>query len=134
MIFIDTSAWYASEVEDDINHEKAREFLGELASGKHGVAVATDYVLDETLTLLQSKRGLPAALTFIEKVKASKSVQIFWINESTFEKALGPFKKTSASPWSFTDCTSFALMKDLSISEAFTFDCHFKQAGFQKLP
>jgi len=66
MIFIDTSAWYASEVEDDINREKARKFLSELASGTHGVAVTTDYVLDEILTLLQSSRGLPAALTFIE--------------------------------------------------------------------
>ena len=134
MIFVDTSAWYASEVEDDINHEEARKFLSEIASGKYGVAVTTDYVLDETLTLLQSKKGLPVALTFIEKIRKSKSIRVFWVSESIFEKALGIFKKTGDSPWSFTDCTSFALMKDLSITEAFTFDNHFKQVGFQKLP
>ena len=134
MIFVDTSAWYASEVEDDINHEKARRFLSGIASGKYGVAVTTDYVLDETLTLLHSKKGLTVALTFIEKIRKSKSIRIFWVSESIFEKALGIFKKTSDSSWSFTDCTSFALMKDLSITEAFTFDSHFMQAGFQKLP
>ena len=134
MIFVDTSAWYALEVEDDINHEKARKFLSEIASGKHGVAVTTDYVLDETLTLLRSKKGLPAALSFIDKVRKSNSVRTFWVSESIFEKALGIFKKTSDSLWSFTDCTSFALMRDLSIIEAFTFDNHFIQAGFQILP
>jgi len=134
MIFVDTSAWYASEVEDDINYEKARKFILETASGKHGVAVTTDYVLDEALTLLQSKKGLPVALAFINKVKKSKSIRTFWVSESIFEKALDIFKKTSDSRWNFTDCTSFALMKDLSITEAFTFDNHFMQVGFQKLP
>ncbi len=134
MIFVDTSAWYAIETEDDVNHEKARELLAGLASGRHGVAITTDYVLDETLTLLQSKKNLEVALTFIEKIRKSKSIRVFWVSESIFDKALNIFRKTNDSRWSFTDCTSFALMKDLSITEAFTFDSHFKQAGFQKLP
>ena len=134
MIFVDTSAWYAAEVEDDINHEKARTFLVQLAQGKHGVAITSDYVLDETLTLLRSRRGLPDAITFIGKIKKSKSIRIFWVGENVFDKALGIFRKRSDAMWSFTDCTSFALMNDLSITEAFTFDGHFAQAGFQKLP
>jgi uncharacterized protein len=134
MIFVDTSAWYALETEDDVNHEKARELLFEIASGRHGVAITTDYVLDETMTLLQSKKGLAVALTFIDKIKKSKSIPVFWVSESIFDKALNIFRKTDDSRWSFTDCTSFALMKDLSITVAFTFDAHFKQAGFQKLP
>ncbi len=134
MIFVDSSAWFAIEAEDEINHQSAQKFLVEIASGKHGILITTDYVLDETLTLLQSKKGLPVALTFIEKIRKSKSIRVFWVSESIFEKALDIFKKTSDSQWSFTDCTSFALMKDLSITEAFTFDNHFKQVGFQKLP
>ena len=134
MIFIDTSAWYALEVEDEINHEKARGFLSELATGQHGVAITTDYVLDETMTLLQSKEGLPVAVAFIEKIRKSKNVRVFWVSESIFDKALGIFRKTAGSQWSFTDCTSFALMKDLAITKAFTLDNHFKQAGFHKLP
>jgi len=134
MIFVDTSAWYAIESVDEKNHQKAKKFLGEIASGTHGVIVTTDYVLDETMTLLQSRKSLLAAMSFVEKIRKSKSIRVFWVSESIFEKALGIFKKTSDSPWSFTDCTSFALMKDLSITEAFTFDNHFMQAGFQKLP
>ena len=134
MIFVDTSAWYAAEVEDDINHEKARAFLVQLAQGKHGVAITSDYVLDETLTLLRSRRGLPDAITFVDKIKKSKSVRVFWVNEDLFDKALCIFRKRSDAMWSFTDCTSFALMSELSITEAFTFDGHFEQVGFQKLP
>ena len=134
MIFVDTSAWYALEAEDEITHEKVQQFLADIATGKHGVAVTTDYVLDETMTLLQSKKGLEAAVTFIDKIKRSKSIRIFWVSESIFDKALVIFRKTADSHWSFTDCTSFALMKDLTITEAFTLDSHFKQAGFHKLP
>ena len=134
MIFVDTSAWYAVEVEDDVNHEAACKFLAEIASGKYGVSVTTDYVLDETLTLLRSRRGLASASRFIDKIRKSKSIRVFWIDESLFEKALDVFRKSDHKSWSFTDCTSFALMRDLSVSEAFTFDNHFTAAAFQALP
>ena len=134
MIFVDTSAWYAAEVEDDVNHEEARKFLSKLSSGKHGVSVTTDYVLDETLTLFRSRRNLASATAFIDKIRKSRSVRVFWIDESLFEKALDIFRKSDRASWSFTDCASFALMRDLSIAEAFTFDSHFKAACFQALP
>ncbi|HLC01158.1 MAG TPA: PIN domain-containing protein [Candidatus Bathyarchaeia archaeon] len=134
MIFVDTSAWYAAEVADDINHEAACKFLAEIASGKHGVSVTTDYVLDETLTLLRSRRDSASASYFIDKIRKSNSVRVFWIDESLFEKALYIFRKSARKSWSFTDCTSFALMRDLSVTEVFTFDVHFREAAFQALP
>jgi predicted nucleic acid-binding protein len=35
-----------------------------------------------------------------------------------------------AKEWSFTDCTSYAVMKQLGITEVFAFDHHFTQMGF----
>jgi uncharacterized protein len=134
LIFIDTSAWYALEVEDDINHEKALKFLSNIASGKQGIAITTDYVLDETLTLLRSRRDLDSAVTFIDKIRKSKSIRIFWITEDLFEQTLKVFRRSDDKNWSFTDCTSFALMTELSVSTAFSFDKHFREAGFQNLP
>lgn len=134
MIFIDTSAWYAVEVADDVNHETACKFLAKIASGKHGTAITTDYVLDETLTLLRSRRDLASASCFIDKIRKSKSIRVFWVDDGLFEKALDVFRKSDRKAWSFTDCTSFALMRDLSVSEAFTFDSHFREADFKALP
>ena len=134
MIFVDTSAWYAVEVEDDINHERACKFLSLIASGRYGISITTDYVLDETLTLLRSRRDLTSASAFIDKVRRSSSVRIFWIDENLFEKALTIFRKSNHKSWSFTDCASFALMRELSVADAFTFDSHFGEATFQGLP
>jgi predicted nucleic acid-binding protein len=134
LIFVDTSAWYAVEVEDDVNHQAASKFLANIASGKHGVSITTDYVLDEALTLLRSRRDLASAETFIDKIRKSKSVRVFWVDEGLFEKALAIFQKSDHKSWSFTDCTSFALMQELSVFEAFTFDRHFREAGFQTVP
>jgi len=134
LIFVDTSAWYAVEVEDDVNHEAACKFLSNIASGKHGVSVTTDYVLDEALTLLRSRRDLASATAFVDKIRKSKSVRVFWIDEGLFEKAIIVFQESDHKSWSFTDCTSFALMGELSVSEAFTFDRHFREAGLLALP
>ena len=35
--------------------------------------------------------------------------------------------------WSFTDCISFAVMKQMKIADALTGDHHFEQAGFRAL-
>ena len=35
--------------------------------------------------------------------------------------------------WSFTDCVSFATMRELRVRDAFTTDHHFRQAGFVPL-
>jgi predicted nucleic acid-binding protein len=36
--------------------------------------------------------------------------------------------------YSFTDCISFAVMTNMKIEAALSFDKHFEQAGFIKLP
>ncbi len=91
-------------------------------------------MLDETLTLLRSRRSLKDAATFIEKIRTSKSVKVFWVDDALFEKALEIFQGSQDKSWSFTDCTSFALMNELSVPDSFAFDSHFKEAGFNILP
>jgi uncharacterized protein len=71
---------------------------------------------------------------FIDKIRKSKSVRVFWVDEGLFEKALVFFEKSDHKSWSFTDCTSFALMGELSVSDAFTFDRHFKEAVLVAFP
>jgi predicted nucleic acid-binding protein len=45
------------------------------------------------------------------------------------------FKRYTDKDFSFTDCTSFSIMKSLKLKSAFAFDKHFEQfEGISRLP
>lgn len=134
MIFVDTSAWYALEVEDDTNHKHAAQFASLLRRRRYGSLLTTDYVLDETLTLLWLRKGSTPALAFLDKVNRSKSVHIIWIDAPIFWKTADFMKERKDKHWSFTDFTSFLVMKQMNVANAFGFDENFEQAGFILLP
>jgi len=134
LIFVDTSAWYALKATDDRFHDEAVSFYDELKSGRHGSLVVTDYVLDETATLLMDTKGGDVAVGFLDEALASKSVRLIWISPDLFHEATKAFKNGSDRRWSFTDCTSFQLMHRLKIMDAFAFDQHFGEAGLNRLP
>jgi len=134
MIFVDTSAWYALEVEDDENHASAMAFREELRRGRYGALLTSDYILDEAITLLRVRKGTEPSSRFADKVLRSKSVSIVWIDSFIFNEALKLLKERLDKKWSFTDCTSFVIMGQLSVNEAFAFDQNFEQAGFTRLP
>jgi predicted nucleic acid-binding protein len=134
MIFVDTGAWYALKATDDKYHDDAVSFYDLLKSGKHGSLVVSDYILDETSTLLMGTKGGETATRFLDEALGSKSVRLIWIDPELFHEAAQTFKNGSRRGWSFTDCTSFQLMHRLKITEAFCFDRHFNEAGFHRLP
>ncbi|MCS6903561.1 MAG: PIN domain-containing protein, partial [Candidatus Bipolaricaulota bacterium] len=57
-----------------------------------------------------------------------------YIDESLERAAWTFFKEYDDQDFSFTDCTSFAVMTAEKITKAFTFDRDFQIAGFQVLP
>jgi len=58
MIFVDTGAWYASVVPADANHAAASRWL----SRNTAPLITTNYVVDETLTLLRARGQTVSAL------------------------------------------------------------------------
>ena len=134
MIFVDSSAWLAASDVRDGNHRRALEFQGELLEGAHGRLVTSDYVLDETLTLLRKRSGGKLTRDFVRGIEGSSSVQQIWVTPAHYRGALDLFLGQDEKSWSFTDCTTFVLMRELGISKAFTFDDDFRQAGFEPLP
>jgi len=134
LIFVDTSAWYALEVEDDENHASALALRDELRKGRYGALLTSDYVLDEVITLLRIRKGVEPSFKFANKVLRSRSVSVIWINGLIFNAALKLLKDRSDKKWSFTDCTSFIIMSQLNVKEAFAFDHNFEQASFKRVP
>jgi uncharacterized protein len=105
---------------------------GWLSSG--GLLVSSDYVLDETLTLLRVRLGLAAAERWWQQVEASPRLRWEWVDARRCERARCLFFRWADKSFSFTDCTSFVLMRELRIRQALTLDQHFAQAGFALVP
>lgn len=95
--------------------------------------MTTNFVLDETYTGLLTKVGHFAAVDFGEKIRAAKTVRVIHVTEEIEDQAWDLFKQYSDKDFSFTDCTSFVVMRQLNLGEAFTNDHHFEQMEFEIL-
>jgi uncharacterized protein len=135
-IFVDTSAWAAITDSNDANHAAAVKFMQQIARKSH--LVITNYILDEAYTLLLMNVGYTATVGFKQKIEVMhqrKIVSIHWVTETIATQAWSIFERYNVDKrWSFTDCVSCAVMKELSITEAFTFDHHFAQMGLRRVP
>ena len=128
MIFVDTSAFLALENRRDFYHSKALLFKDTcLKTGQS--LITSDYVLDESYTIIRLRAGHTIAVQFGESLRKSQFIRIEHIIPEIIEEAWRLFKKFEDHDFSFTDCTSFALMERLNISNAFTFDAHFQEYG-----
>jgi len=123
MIFVDTGAWFASLVPTDPDHPSAAAWLAENRSP----LLTTDYVIDETLTLLRARGERTRALLLGRKFFRDGLAEIHKITETDLERAWETFERFADKDWSFTDCTSKVVMDRLGITQAFAFDHHFKQ-------
>jgi predicted nucleic acid-binding protein len=135
-LFLDTSAFVAIEDLDDADHSSALKFREEIRRGNTPFRklYTTNYVVDETLTLLRFHCGHHVAVTFRKALEASKLVGVLWVTEALEKLAWNIFEKCSDKEYSFTDCTSFALMDAEAIRSAFTFDDYFSQQGYNVVP
>ncbi len=80
------------------------------------------------------RKGARHALDFVEEILQSKTLHLVWLDTAQFQEAVKVMETNEDMRWSFTDCTSFAIMRQLEIKKAFAFDPNFEQAGFARLP
>ncbi len=125
MIFVDTGAWFAAVVPSDPNHTRAASWIAANTSP----FITTDYVVDETLTLLRARRERERAITIGEKFFNSDLVTIHKLTLDDLRGAWEVFCRFDDKNWSFTDCASKFIIERLGIKEAFAFDHHFTQFG-----
>ncbi|MBU1599557.1 PIN domain-containing protein [bacterium] len=130
-IFVDTSGWYAFLDKDDANHESALKFIKELAQ----LLITSNYIIDETLTLVNDRLGHNVAIKIGQKLWNEEIAQLVRVTSSDEQEAWKIFVKYQDKGFSFTDCTSFVLIERLGIPSAFAFDDYFRQyAKFYCLP
>jgi uncharacterized protein len=127
VIFLDTSAIYALADIADPNHRRARECLrGILESGE--TLLTHNYILVESMALLQKRLGVTAAVRFARDAKAFATV---WVDESIHDEAVERLEGTGARGVSLVDAVSFVVMRKRGIRIALAFDSDFTAAGFR---
>jgi len=93
----------------------------------------TDFVFDETVTFIECVlRDHELAVKVGEALQTSPFTITVQIDQDLFMQSWSFFKENDG--YSFTDCTSFTVMKRHGVTHAFTFDKHFRDAGFQTVP
>lgn len=123
-VFVDTGAFCALTIPKDQHNLTAKSVYKQIQKDK-AVIYTSDYVLDETYTLLKTRSSHATAIKFMEQMDKSQ-INILRITEDIEESAKALFKKFDDRRLSYTDCTSFALINHLGIEAVFAFDEHFK--------
>jgi predicted nucleic acid-binding protein len=138
-MMVDTGAWYAIADRSDRHHLAARHFY--LEQAPRGSLTTTDLIVAETWTLISAHLGRTAAVTFWATLRETR-IPIITLDAVDVEAAWHIAHAFPDQTFSFTDCTTFAVMERLALAEAFAFDSHFlvyrygstRQRAFRRLP
>ncbi|MDH7577550.1 MAG: PIN domain-containing protein [Bacillota bacterium] len=123
-VFVDTGAWFALKCRTDPYHQKVREFFRTMEKGT--VCFTSDYVADEAVTLVRLRlKNHRVAVQLAGELFGEKAARLVFVSPEHHRRALEIFKKYADQDFSYTDCTSFAVMEALGIKEALAFDTHF---------
>jgi hypothetical protein len=132
-IFVDTSGFAALENGNDANHSLAIAFQRQVADQRLRL-LTSNFVLDETYAWLRVTLSHMRAVSFGASIQHSKVVEVVYITPDLEREAWEMFARYGDKDFSYTDCTSFALMQHISLDTAFAFDRHFSQFGLRVLP
>ncbi|MCP5120032.1 MAG: type II toxin-antitoxin system VapC family toxin [bacterium] len=95
--------------------------------------VTSSLVVSETAALLQVRGHVSAAIAFLQDARASQTVQLVTVDAALQAEAWNLFYRWAGMGANPVDCASFAIMHRFGIRKAFTFDQHFRAAGFETL-
>jgi predicted nucleic acid-binding protein len=132
-VFVDTGGWMACADGGDPAHATCRAARDGRLEGGHTL-ITTDFVIDETLTLIRFRLGLGAAKAWWQQIDGSVRLRWERVENDRFERARHLFFQYRDKDLSFTDCTSIAIMRELKLTTVLTTDRHFQQMGFEVLP
>jgi len=135
-IFVDSWGWCAMVNRREEYHELVQYLIAELVE-ESAKLYTTNFILDETYTLIRTRVHHRAAVEFHRKLQImidGKLVEVIHLMPEIEQDAWVIFERYDDKDFSFTDCTSFVVMKQQRIVSVITDDRHFKQMGFDLLP
>lgn len=95
--------------------------------------VTTEFVLLEVADALSSPSIRSKTIGFIESLSQFSTLKIVQIDRTLWLNGWALYKQREDKDWGLTDCISFVVMRQEKLTQAFTSDRHFEQAGFLNL-
>lgn len=129
-IFIDTSALLPILNQDDVDFPEAERIWERLAAEQTEL-VTSNYVLVESLALIQNRLGMDAVRDFQESFVPL--FQVVWVTEALHQMGVAALLAANRRQLSLVDCVSFAVCRQRQIEQVFAFDEHFFEQGFSPL-
>ena len=129
LLFADTAFYIALVNPHDAFHPKALD----LARRCEQRLLTTEYVLVEVGNFLSRSGDRSLFVRLIKALRGDPNLAILPSERILFERGLNLYASRMDKDWSLTDCISFVVMKERTITEALTGDHHFEQAGFKIL-
>jgi len=135
-LFIDTGGFYAAYVEDDINHTRAAAVFDAIQTGeRYGPVFTSRYVLAELATVILYRKDHRHAVSALEEIRSSETVNVLSVTEMTFDVAHDQFVQYNDQQIAFFDHLGGALAHEYDIEHVFTFDPDdFRTLGFTVVP
>ena len=130
--FVDTSAFAALYNRKDAHHCDAKQIWTTLRCQNATLYTSHD-IIAETVILIRRRIGFHQAVVCGDDLWDSPVLEILRSDTRQDREAWELFQKYQDKELSFVDCLSFIFMKELSIRQAFSFDSHFTQVGFDVL-
>lgn len=128
-VFLDTSGLYAWLSSNDPHHARAARFL----TTTQRPLLTTDWVIGETCNLFVARRAPRFVRILFDALDRSVSIHLTGIGPDRFDRARDLYIKYEEHALPLTDCTSFAVMRELGLKDALTADRHFRIMGFNPL-
>lgn len=125
-LFVDTSAFIAMRLKDDMNHKKSQDFLKTIKEKRLRLHT-TNFILDEVYTYFC--RFHKTAIEMAKLITDNPLITLHRVGVDDENNAFNILKDFIDKDFSYTDATSFAVMERLEIKTVFAFDEHFEQYG-----
>ena len=129
-LFVDTSAWFAYINRKDPDHIAVRKVLHKF----QGRLITSNYIIDETISLCLYRLGHKAAVAVGGVLFDTTEVDSIRITPGDEQDAYLLLCERPDHRYSFTDCSSFILMRRLGLDTALALDDDFRHEGFHVVP
>jgi uncharacterized protein len=128
-LLADTSFFVAYLNAHDEYHALAFEWMTESSE----LIVTSEWVLAELGNYLAEGPNRRLFTPLLRALSKEERVEIVAADHTSFLDATSLYFRRPDKSWSFTDCTSYCLMKMRKITDVLTADHHFEQMGFTVL-